>query len=400
MGNKKEIINDCCGLKGSYESLKVEKPLTHVFPTAQNEKVCCGPPADPPSGPNERAGYQISHYVEEFIPTAIGPIPRARTRLDTIDHLGGFRVRWGIRRNQYKVAPGLYCMGYPDTDSPVLVSANYKLSFDMLRSKSDLPAAWILVVDTRGINVWCAAGKGSFSTQEVVRQVRMTNLERLVTHRRLILPQLAATGVSALEVKKRCGFKVVWGPVHLKDLKRFMDKGLMADAAMRRVTFSTWERMVLVPVELSFLPKYLVSIIAIVFLLSGIGLSFFSFEAAWARGSLMVAALVGGVLGGTVFTPILLPWIPGSAFSIKGAFAGIPIGFVIGWLLRSKTTGWETVAIVLCTMALSSYLAMNFTGATPYTSPSGVEREMRKAIPLQVGAVFTTVVLWVTAAFV
>jgi hypothetical protein len=71
----------------------------------------------------------------------------------------------------------------------------------------------------------------------------------------------------------------------------------------------------------------------------------------------------------------------------------------IGWLLREQTNGWEALALVICTTALSSVLSMNFTGSTPYTSPSGVEKEMRKAIPLQVAALFTTVILWVAAAF-
>ncbi len=59
----------------------------------------------------------------------------------------------------------------------------------------------------------------------------------------------------------------------------------------------------------------------------------------------------------------------------------------------------EALALLLVTMAISSYLAMNFTGATPFTSPSGVEKEMRKAIPLQVAATLIALVIWVGAAF-
>ena len=42
---------------------------------------------------------------------------------------------------------------------------------------------------------------------------------------------------------------------------------------------------------------------------------------------------------------------------------------------------------------------MNFTGSTPFTSPTGVEKEMRMAIPAQVGAVLLAAVIWITAAF-
>jgi hypothetical protein len=43
---------------------------------------------------------------------------------------------------------------------------------------------------------------------------------------------------------------------------------------------------------------------------------------------------------------------------------------------------------------------MNFTGSTPFTSPSGVEKEMRKAIPLQASALLIAMIAWVGAAFV
>ena len=54
---------------------------------------------------------------------------------------------------------------------------------------------------------------------------------------------------------------------------------------------------------------------------------------------------------------------------------------------------------MLFTAAVGSYLAMNFTGSTPFTSPSGVEKEMRKAIPLQALAIFVALVAWIGAAF-
>jgi hypothetical protein len=393
------ILSDCCGTKHSPCDCKPAAALQPMFLTERDDSACCGPPTDPPSGPDERPGYRIWPFVEGFLNTAAGQVPRVNTALGADDHFGGIKVCWGIRRNQYKIAPGLYCIGYPDETSPVLVTANYKLSFDILRNEARLPAAWILVLDTRGINVWCAAGKGTFSTEEVVRQVKAAHLDSIVKHRRIILPQLAATGVSAHQVKKTCGFAVVWGPIRAGDLKRFLDSGMTAETDMRRVTFTIFERLTLVPVELSLLPRYFVWIAGAVFLLSGIGIEIFSFQAAWGRSLWMAIALAGGIFAGAVLSPVLLPWIPGRSFSVKGALTGIPIGVTIGWLLREQTNGWEALALVICTTALSSVLSMNFTGSTPYTSPSGVEKEMRKAIPLQVAALFTTVILWVAAAF-
>jgi hypothetical protein len=49
---------------------------------------------------------------------------------------------------------------------------------------------------------------------------------------------------------------------------------------------------------------------------------------------------------------------------------------------------------------MASWLGLNLTGSTPYTSPSGVEKEMRKAIPLLAGSTVLAAILFVTGNFV
>jgi acetyl-CoA decarbonylase/synthase complex subunit gamma len=83
----------------------------------------------------------------------------------------------------YSIEPGLYALGAPDRESPVLVSANYKMSFDELRSALPGRDLWILVLDTKGINVWCAAGKGTFGTEELVKRIASSGLSQVVAHR-------------------------------------------------------------------------------------------------------------------------------------------------------------------------------------------------------------------------
>ncbi len=354
----------------------------------------------PESEPFDRPGYELCRFVEDFIDTPAGKIPRVKTSLDRSDFLGTLKVRLGLGRDHYRISPGLYCIGNPNPDAPVLVSANYKLTFDTLRKELAGLDVWILILDTRGVNVWCAAGKKTFSTAEVVGRVKLAGLEKLVRHRDLILPQLSATGVAAHLVRKGCGFRVLWGPVYARDIRRFLTNGMKADEVMRRVGFSLAERMVLVPVEISHLPGYLLWVLLALFVLSGIGEEVFSFHAAGARGLLIAAACITGVFTGAVVTPILLPWIPGVRFSLKGAWSGTLGGLaLVGWLWN-KTTGGEALALFLLTVAMSSYLAMNFTGATPFTSPSGVEKEMRRAIPLQAAALLISLSVWIGSAFV
>jgi CO dehydrogenase/acetyl-CoA synthase gamma subunit (corrinoid Fe-S protein) len=119
-------------------------------------------------------------------------IPGVDTRLTLGDRLGRWRVRWSIGRGSYRVEPGLYRVGRPGPASPVLVTANYKLTFDALRSELEGVDAWILVLETQGVNVWCAAGKGTFGTDELVNRVAATRLTEVVSHRKLVVPQLGA----------------------------------------------------------------------------------------------------------------------------------------------------------------------------------------------------------------
>jgi hypothetical protein len=367
--------------------------------TNQPTEVCCGSPPGPESSRFEKPGYALLDFVADFVQTPAGPVPRVTTTLQWPDYAGMVKVRLGIKRDQYKIAPGLYCVGSPDSESPVLVTANYKLTFDALRKELTSVSAWILVLDTRGINVWCAAGKDLYSTQEVVRRVKLSEVNKVVSHNRLVLPQLSATGVAAHQVKKESGFKVIYGPVRAADLPQFLTSGFKSEPYMRKVTFTATERVILIPVELAHLPKPSLWILLAVFAISGIGTSVFSFSAAWVRGGMLAIAYAAGVLTGAVATPVLLPWIPGRSFALKGAILGVLSGAGVVALFRAELRIFGALALLLCTTAISSYLAMNFTGSTPFTSPSGVEKEMRKAIPLQAAALLLALAAWVGSAF-
>ncbi|MDX1775469.1 MAG: mercury methylation corrinoid protein HgcA, partial [Desulfobulbales bacterium] len=297
-----EMNDSCCSSnepeKGTTPPLQ---PL--ILPMAEPEAddaPCCGPKPGPPSSPFEKPGYRIWHFVAEFMETSVGDVPVIATALKMRDFAGTLRARSGIARDRYRVAPGLYAAGKPDAHAPVLVTANYKLSFDSLRRELSAIDAWILVLDTRGVNVWCAAGKKTFSTEEVIHQVHWVGLDRLVSHRELILPQLGAPGVSAQAVKKGCGFKVIWGPIRARDLKTFLTNGRKTESAMRQLTFSMGERIVLIPVELSLIVKPSLAILLLVFLLSGIGPDIFSFSAAWFRGLNGALAYLLGVAAGAI----------------------------------------------------------------------------------------------------
>ena len=292
-----------------------------------------------------------------------------------MDVLGSWKARWAINRMDYKVAPGLYGIGQPDDNSPVLVTANYKMTFDRLRRELSGFDAWVLVINTRGVNVWCSAGKGTFSAAEVARAAAMTNLCRVVSHRKLILPQLSASGVAAHEVFKRSGFKVIFGPVRAADLPEFLKAGMKATPEMRRVRFTLYDRFVLTPVELVGVVKPVAAFYLVLILINLFGI--------WSVSFASTLPYLGAILAGCVLTPVLLPWIPGRSFAWKGWLLGlIWAAAVILYCHLIPAPGWNKALVYLLILpALSAYLAVNFTGSSTFTSQSGVERELNVALP-------------------
>lgn len=327
----------------------------------------------------------------------MGRVARVSGRLTWRDHLGTIGARTGFARETYLVNPGLYCLGKPDQDAPVLVTGNYKLTFDTVRASLAGQNLWLLVVDTRGINVWCAAGKGTFSTEEVAFQVVRSRLAEVVSHRRLILPQLSANGVAARKLKPLCGFTAHFGPIEARDIAAFLQCGTVSEE-MRSISFTLAERAVLIPVEVCALRRSLLVILACFFIFSGISPELFSISAAIDRGKDLLLASLVAIAAGAVATPLLLPWLPFRQFWLKGALLGA-LAATLFVTFNHGMGGGDLLALFLWIVGLSSYLAMNFTGCTPFTSLSGVEKELRRGLPFQITTATLAMVIWLIAPF-
>ncbi len=333
--------------------------------------------------------------------TAVGPVPKVATRLGPVDHWGRVLVRLGIGRMRYAIEPGLYAVGNPDGKSPIFVTANYKLSFDQLRGALHKKQAWILVLDTNGINVWCAAGKGSFSTGPLVQSVLAERLAELVSHRTLILPQLAASGVAAHLVRKECGFAVWYGPVCASHLPAYWRNGFKASRRMRRKEFPLAARAELIPMELVNAGKWAIPLmLVILFLNSLLTPESFGLDGRAGKTPLPILLLSSGIAAGSILTPLLLFILPGRAFAVKGLLAGILLNGILFWENYRAFTGEppsSSAGWLLISLALASLLAMNFTGCSTFTSPSGVRKELRVALPLQLAAIAVGGALWLSS---
>jgi hypothetical protein len=316
---------------------------------------------------------------------------QATHQLSLANHWDHFLARIGYKRGEHRLEPGLYALGKSTPGSAVFVTGNYTLSFDALRSSLEGIDSYILVLDTKGINVWCAAGKGTFGTEEIVRQINATHLKEVVTHRRLILPQLGAPGVAAHEVKQRTGFSVEYGPVRASDLPAYL-KTHKATLEMRRVNFSLKDRLVLIPVEIAhtLLPSLVIAVI--LYFVGGIVLSL---------------AALATVFAGIVLFPILLPWIPTHNFSTKGFMLGslIALPFALSVFLRHSDWTWwqqagQALQFLLVVPSATAFMALNFTGSSTFTSRSGVRREIFRYIPVMAWMFGSGLVLAVIFIFI
>lgn len=319
--------------------------------------------------------------------TAGGTVYKISTEWSRDDSWGMIRSRTSAYRMRYSVDPGLYAVGDPTPQSDVLVTANYKLSFDILRRSLDGMDAWVLVLDTKSINVWCAAGKGTFGTDELVNRMSAVRLSEVVSHRRLILPQLGAVGVSAAEVRKRTGFRVNFGPVEARDIPAYVKANYVKTPEMRTIRFPLLDRLVLTPMELNpALKKYPWFGLAVL-VVFGIQPSGILFRDAFLDGMPFLLLGLVAVFTGAFLTPGLLPFIPFRSFALKGLLAGFAATAAADAGTSLLEHGLVRGAAYILFPALSSYLALQFTGATTYTGMTGVKKELKFAVPAYFAAI-------------
>lgn len=285
------------------------------------------------------------------------------------------------------VPAGLYAIGSPGHDDPVVVTANFKMSFDLVREALAGRNIWLLVLETYGINVWCAAGKGSFGTDELVKRIGATGIAGMVTHRKIILPILGAPGVAAHEVKKRTGFTVQYAAIRAKDLPEFLDGGMTTTPAMKELTFTIRERLALIPVEIVIALKPTAVVGVILFLLMVV---FSNVNTGFSA----LMAYLGAVFFGIAIGPLLLPWIPGKSFAFKGTLIGLLWYAALILVLNGSDWGpFAKLSALFAIPAISAFYTLNFTGCTTFTSRSGVKKEIQLSFPIMSGALIISALL-------
>jgi len=238
---------------------------------------------------------------------------------------------------------GLYRIGSAGGETPVLVTGNFDLTVRRVCSALKNTDSWLLVCDSRGVNVWCASMAGHFTTESVVRAIERTKLAERVRSRRLILPQLCASSVSLEELKARTGFSARFGPLDINDLGAYRENP--ADPAVRTARFPLKARL-----EMA-LGSPLLLVILMVFLYNFIGLDHLLVLVPF----LYLASLVhGAVFPHRPLKPIV-PWA-----LLYGA-----VVFLLAGLLFRALVPQHLLLYALSAGIGTAYLVTEFSGWSP-----------------------------------
>ena len=264
-----------------------------------------------------------------------------------------FNFIWGtlFRLFPCPTRVGLRRIGKPGRSSPVLVTGNFSLTVRRLLRQLRGVDAWLLVADSKGVNVWCAAGGNELTAASVASAVKTTGIELDVDHRTLILPPLSAPGIRVKDLKEKTGWKVTWGPVRFRDVPRFLAEGQTRSEEMKRVTYTAKERL---DTALgSLFPFYFLG--AIAFLLFG-------------RGFFLDYLVIGA--GAFLVFFLACPWIPGKNGPRKVLFLEAILGGVLlaGELAGSGNTGALRADLIIA-MVMTAIYGTELGGLAP-TLPS------------------------------
>jgi ubiquinone/menaquinone biosynthesis C-methylase UbiE len=247
-------------------------------------------------------------------------------------------------------ATGLYRIGNPDRSSPVLVTGNYELTVRRLVAAIDGAVdCWLVVANSRGINVWCAAGGGHFTAEDVVAAIKTSGVTSVVDHHALILPQLCANGVDGWRIRQETRWGVHWGPVRASDIPAYLNAGRKKTEAMRHVGFSLKARLEMTTVMVIFYAILLI-------------IPFLIF---WRQNALLLLGLMAVL---AYFYGIFLPWIPGRDGLGKGAvLTALTLVGLWGWSL-----GWghlPSEALLNWSLGLgflAFFVGAEFQGMSPH----------------------------------
>jgi len=121
------------------------------------------------------------------------------------------------------VTQGIYEIGSPNENSPVLITTNFSLTYFIVSGEiegSRVPS-WLLIMDTEGLSVMTAWAAGKFSGDAVASFVKKSGIADKVGHKSIIIPGYAASISGDME-EDLPGWEVIIGPRDASLIPKFL----------------------------------------------------------------------------------------------------------------------------------------------------------------------------------
>jgi len=163
--------------------------------------------------------------------------------MKTLKYIGLNILETLLRVLPFPARTGLIKIGSPDRNSPVLLTCNFHLTVERVKRQLKGIDCYLLVANSRGINVWCAATGGLLTNHDVISVLKTRGIEELTDHKKVIMPQLAATGIETKVILAKTGWRIIWGPVYAKDIPDFINNNFNSTPEMRYVKFPLMQRI-------------------------------------------------------------------------------------------------------------------------------------------------------------
>ena len=122
---------------------------------------------------------------------------------------------------------GIYPIGNPVEDSPVLITTNFSLTYFIVSGEieSSRVSSWLLVMDTEGLSVLTAWAAGKFVGDAIGAFVKKSGITDKVKHRKVVIPGAVAAVSGDLEEELGSGWEVKIGPREAAHIPAYLKMG-------------------------------------------------------------------------------------------------------------------------------------------------------------------------------
>jgi hypothetical protein len=273
----------------------------------------------------------------------------------------------------FHVRPGLYPIGTPSKEAPILVTSNYFVTYKRVLSslKRQSLKVWLLVIDTGGVNVWCSAAGGNFTAEKILSHIQEVDLSESVSHKNLIAPQLSAAGVDHTIIAK-AGWKMKFGPVDIDDLGNYITNNSQKTARTSQITFSVAKRLENTLSHSSFISLILLPLILLVDILAH-PIGFLMPWAEWLVSNFVFLLFYIWVFG--LIYGVIYPKIPFNSGFLKGLIVSIVIVPLCGFVFFNHSE-LDFVISVGTILLYSTVISTDFDGFTPLYGMDFFEKDL------------------------